>query len=101
ESEGNAVALDGILPERESRDIVVVSFGRELLPQDALPPWSRPVLEGLANAGLTTAMYDGSSAFASLRAAPDMGMAYAERFAPDRMATLWLSSPLRARFLLV
>jgi hypothetical protein len=99
ESDGYAVALDGILPEREARDLVVVSFGREVLPEDAVPKWSERVLGALANAGLPMAIYDGSRAFAAMSGASDMGMAYAERFAPDHMAMLWLSASLRSRFL--
>lgn len=97
ESGGDALSVQGISADRAPDEDAVLSFGRELSSSALEPTWASPVRSALESGGNQVAAFDGSRAHASFGGAGDPTMAFAERFARDAYAILWLGPHLRAQ----
>jgi hypothetical protein len=97
-SNGEAVSVQGMARDRESKADAVLSFGREVIKPEPLPVWTAPLIALLGDAGLAYGVFDGTRENLPYSGASDAGMAFAERFARDRMGILFLSPPIREAF---
>jgi hypothetical protein len=95
---GEAISVQGMAQDRETTADAVLSFGREVIPPEPLPAWTSPLVTMLKDAGLVFKVFDGTRENLPYSASSDAGMAFAERFARDRMAVVFLSPPMRAAF---
>ena len=96
---GHAVAIHGIAPDREERSDAVITFQDPTETALDGPQWTRELTQMLIAAGLRVDAVDGSVEREPYAGEGDPTMAYARRFAPGRMALLWLSAPIREWFL--
>jgi hypothetical protein len=97
-SNGEAISVQGMARNRESKADAVMSFGREVVSPEPLPAWTAPLVALLGDAGLRYGVFDGTRENLPYSGASDAGMAFAERFARDRMGILFLSPPIREAF---
>ena len=96
EGGGDALSVQGISSDRTPDEDAVLSFGRELSSPALEPTWAAPVRAALESEGNQVAAFDGTRTHASFGGAGDPTMAFAERFARDAYAILWLGPHLRA-----
>lgn len=95
---GNALAIHGIAPDREESSDAIITFqDPTATPLDG-PDWTRPLTRLFVASGLRLDVVDGSAEREPYAGEGDPTMAYTRRFAPGRMALVWLSAPLRAWF---
>lgn len=95
---GDALSIQAIEADRSFGRDVVVSFGRELVRAELLPPYARPLLETFKDLELRSTVFDGTRELVPFSAAMDAGMSYAKRFAEGRFAIVYLGSAMRELF---
>jgi hypothetical protein len=91
------IAVHGAAPDTVMDREITIGTGFAVLDPEHVPPWLEAVRAGLADAGIETAYYRGRVSEVELAAQQDPAFAFAERFARDHMARLWLSQALRRR----
>lgn len=98
ESEVYVLAIHGAAQDVTLASDVVIELDHPVLDSAQVPPWIAAHAEGLARgAGLVTGWYGAGLEHVQLGAQFDPAFAFAERFAPGRMARLWFSERTRSR----
>jgi hypothetical protein len=93
---GQVVAINGIAPQTEGTTGAIVTFQEPTDSPLGGPAWTRGIVALLARMGLSVDSVDGSVEREPYSGEGDPTMAYARRFAPGRMALLWLAAPIRS-----
>jgi gamma-polyglutamate biosynthesis protein CapC len=94
---GRVLAINGIAPQSEGGTTGALFTFQE--PADTAlqgPGWTRGLAALLIRMGLSADSVDGSAEREPYSGEGDPAMAYARRFAPERMALLWLGAPVRS-----
>ncbi|MEO8184754.1 MAG: poly-gamma-glutamate biosynthesis protein PgsC/CapC [Deltaproteobacteria bacterium] len=91
-----ALAIHGVQQDLALATEVVLELDHPVLSAEQVQPWLVPQVEGLQNeGGLSWAWYRASAEHVRLGAQFDPAFAFAQRFAPGRMARLWFSARAR------
>lgn len=96
-SGNNAISVQGIAEERAAEDDLVLSLGHEI-PEVALePPWTSPIRSAFEQLNYRVGAFDGARSHATFGGSGDPTMEYAERFAYNAFAIVWLGPRVRSR----
>ncbi|MBN1609507.1 MAG: poly-gamma-glutamate biosynthesis protein PgsC/CapC [Polyangiaceae bacterium] len=93
---GRVLAINGIAPQTEGTTGAIFTFQEPTDSPLGGPVWTRGLASLLIRMGLSVDSVDGSAEREPYSGEGDPTMAYARRFAPDRMAMLWLAAPVRS-----
>jgi hypothetical protein len=93
----DVVAVHGMRPDIPIEIEVVAELTFPVIDPKHSPPVIDEVLNHLAESGLSTAYYSADISQVSIGAQSDPAFAFAERYAPQRMARLWFSQGAREK----